>query len=268
MRRLLRSAAAVVMNTREAARRVSRDFPELASRVVTIPNGFDAEDFAGPAPARNGGPFRIVHTGYLYTAAGLQHRRTARLRRLLGGSSAPVDILPRSHVYLVRALASLLATEPGLARELELHLAGVLSAVDLEVAAELPVVRAPGYLPHADAVELIRSADLLFLPLHDVPPGDRVAVVPGKTYEYLASGRPILGAVPDGDARDLLLEAGTAAICAPTDWNAMAQIVRAEVERRANGEPVPEPRPDVLARYERRRLTADLAGIFDRLLGS
>ncbi len=34
----------------------------------------------------------------------------------------------------------------------------------------------------------MRSADLLFLPMQNLPPGVRATIVPGKTYEYLASG--------------------------------------------------------------------------------
>jgi hypothetical protein len=64
------------------------------------------------------------------------------------------------------------------------------------------------YVPPAESVALIRLADLLFLPMRDLPPGVRVTIVPGKTYEYLASRRPILAAVSDGDARDLLESGG------------------------------------------------------------
>ena len=46
MRALLASAAAIVMNTPEAARRLPSDASRRSRRtVVTIPNGFDAADF-------------------------------------------------------------------------------------------------------------------------------------------------------------------------------------------------------------------------------
>ena len=77
----------------------------------------------------------------------------------------------------------------------------------------LPVTRIHGYVTHLQALTLIRSADLLFLPMQNLPPGRRSSTVPGKTYEYLASGRPILGAVPPGDALDLLQRSGHA-VCA------------------------------------------------------
>ena len=149
----------------------------------------------------------------------------------------------------------------------ELQLAGVLSDGDRD-AARVDVVETLGYLPHDESVELMRSADLLFLPMQNLPPGMRATLVPGKTYEYLASGRPILAAVPDGDARDLLREAGSAFLCRPDDVEAMERIVLDQVARWRAGAPAPEPDPHVLERYERRRLTAQLAGVLDAVASS
>ena len=269
MRALLGSAAAVVMNTPEAARRLVRRFPELErARIEVVPNGFDAADFQGPPPERDDRVFRIVHTGTLHSEAGRRHRRTRRVRALLGG--APVrgmDIYTRSHAYLLEAVAGLLVEEPALGSTLEVCLAGVLSEEDRRLAAGSPVTRLLGYLPHGETVALVRSADLLFLPMHDLPPGTRAGLVPGKTYEYLASGRPILAAVPEGDARDLLTEAGSGRICRPSDTAAMARIIRKELSRWRGGAPTRPPAPEVVTRYERSRLTAEFAAIYAEVLG-
>ena len=75
----LASAAAIVVNTAEAARAVCGEFPHLTGRPVrAMPNGFDPADFCGPEPARSGGRrFRIVHAGYLHTALGEGGARSA-----------------------------------------------------------------------------------------------------------------------------------------------------------------------------------------------
>ena len=268
MRSVLRAADAVVMNTPEAARRVERRFPELAPKLTqAIPNGFDANDFADEPPPRDDGKFRIVHPGYLHTDAGLEHRRTRWMRDLLGGTPVRgVDILPRSHVFLLEAIDRLIAREPSFRDTIEVHLAGVLSDTDKQIAGRSPVTRLRGYLPHSDTTALVKSADLLFLPMQELPAGMRAGLVPGKTYEYLAAGPPILAAVPEGDARDILAEAGNALICGPSDVGAMARLIEREIERWRSGASASRPRADVVARYERRRLTGGLARVFDSLL--
>jgi glycosyltransferase involved in cell wall biosynthesis len=271
MRAALASASAIVVNTHEAEREIRRRLPELARKpVIAIPNGFDMDDFAGPAPRSDERAFRIAHTGYLHTDLG-ETRRRARTHRLLGGA-AEADVLTRSHVHLVEAVERLVRADPRVASSLELHFAGVLSDADRRAMRVLRdhrcVVREHGYLTHADAVALMRSADLLFLPIHDVPPGKRARIVPGKTYEYLASGKPILAAVPDGDARDLLAACEGVFLCRPTDFAAMAEIVRARLDAFVAGERAAFGRSTVLEAYERRRLTHDLVGVFDAVLGA
>ena len=88
MRRLLRSAAAIVMSTPEAAAELLRVFPEFAAKpVLAIPNGYDAADFAASVPAREDELFRIVHTGYLHTDLGLRQRRGAAAAAAAGWSA-------------------------------------------------------------------------------------------------------------------------------------------------------------------------------------
>lgn len=267
MRGVLSRADGIVINTPEATARIARAFPEVDRKPLwTIPNGFSAEDFAGDSPERDRNAFRIVHTGYLHTELGRGHRRLRLLHRLLGGTLGDVDILTRSHVFLLEAVNQLLAAEPEL-RPVEIHLAGVLTSADREVAGTSDVVKLRGYVPHREAVTLLRSADLLFLPMQDVAEGRRVGIVPGKTNEYLASRTPILAAIPNGDARDLLREAGNAAICEPSDVAAMRRVVKSAIERKRRGEHPAGPREEVVRRLEWRYRSQELAQLFGLALG-
>lgn len=269
MERVLSGAAGIIMNTPEASARLVATFPALRQRrIVTIPNGYDASDFSGPPPAPMGDRFRIVHTGFLHTSLGRRFEDSRRIRRVLGGGVEGVDLLARSHVFLLKAVDLAMTEDPRLRDELEVVFAGRLSRDDvslLETASK--VARAPGYLPHDESVRLVRSADLLFLPMQDLPAGRRATIVPGKTYEYLASGRPILAAVPEGDARDLLAAAGNALICRPRDVVAMARAIHEQVGRWRRGEESPGPDPALLRQYERRELANRLASLFDTVVG-
>lgn len=265
MRAVLRSAAAIVMNTPEALERLGRAFPELAGRATAIPNGYDAADFEGPTPIRRDSAFRIVHTGYLHTELGRRHRRGGALRRALGGSEG-ADLYTRSHVYLLEALERLRRERPD--DEIEVHLAGVTSDTDRAIAERYPFVKLHGYLAHADSIALIRSADALFLPYHDLPAGTRATTVPGKTYEYLASGRPILAAVPDGDVRDILAAAGHAVLCRPADVEGLTDGLARLLDARRAGEAWPVPESGTVRQFERRTLTAELARVLDSVAGA
>ena len=267
MRRLLGTAAAIVMSTPEAVTRLLAEFPELATRpVVAIPNGYDAADFAAEPPARGDGRFRVVHTGYLHTELGRRHQRYRHLRRALRGSVPGLDILARSHVYLVEAIERLLARNPELTNVLELHLAGVMSEADRDVAASSPVTTLHGYLTHADSISLMRTAETLFLPMQNLPAGVRATIVPGKMYEYLASGRPILAAVPDGDARDTLEAAGNAILVRPDDVDGIAAGLLTRIGQFQAGVQPEPPNRAVVERFEYSKLAAELANVFEKVL--
>jgi glycosyltransferase involved in cell wall biosynthesis len=264
---LLGTASAIVMSTPEAVNRLLGRFPELAGRpVLAIPNGFDPADFLAEPTREGDEKFRIVHTGYLHTALGLQHRRRRLLRKALRGSVEGLDILTRSHVNLVEAINRLLTRRPQLEQTLELHLAGALTDDDREVASRCAVTKLHGYMTHADSVRLMKNADLLFLPMQNLPPGVRATIVPGKTYEYLAAGRPILAAVPAGDARDILGEAGNAVLVDPDDIEGMASGIEGQLERHSNGLAPASPDPTVVSRYEYGNLAAELASVFEAVL--
>jgi glycosyltransferase involved in cell wall biosynthesis len=157
----------------------------------------------------------------------------------------------RSHLFLLDAVRRLPDQEQ---TRIEVHLAGASSATR----ADEQVVH-HGYLSHAAALALLRSADLLFLPMHDLEPGTRSRTVPGKTYEYLASGVPILAALPDGDARDLLSGASDVWLCRPRDVDCMTEAV-ASALRSSGRSPTRRPIAD---RFERRKLAAQLAQVFE-----
>lgn len=260
MRRALSAADAVIMNTPEATAQVRRTIPELPETAVrTIPNGFDGADFGGAPPQRADGAFRVVHAGFVHVRDGKN-----QVRELLGGAVRGLDAGTRSHVYLLRAVQQLLDRRPDLRDRVEVHLAGILSETDRAVPG-FELVTAHGYLPHDETVALLRSADLLFLPMHDLPEGRRARIVPGKTYEYLATGRPILAAVPDGDVRELMRDAGNADVVRPKDVEGMAAAIEGRADRALAGEAPPPPDEELLRSYERRQLTARLAEVFDGL---
>jgi glycosyltransferase involved in cell wall biosynthesis len=87
---------------------------------------------------------------------------------------------------------------------------------------------------------------------------------PGKTYEYIGAGKPILGCVPDGFLRTTIEEAG-GVVVPPRD---VAGIKRAllnyhDAFRRGK---LAGPPPEVVSKYNRRVLTGSLVKVFESLL--
>jgi glycosyltransferase involved in cell wall biosynthesis len=266
MRRALSSASAVVMAAPEAATRLRGAMPELAHRPVAgIPIGFEPDDFVAEASPRVPGVFRIVHTGSMHTDLGEEVRRTRRRRRVLGGTWPGLDILTRSHVFLVEAIEALLSADPALRGRIELVLAGALGPADSAVAAQHEFVKVRGLLSHRETVGLMRSADLLFLPMHDLPEGTRAGLIPYKTYEYLGARRPILAAVPDGDVRDILTPLGSATLVRPADVDGMAAALSARLRARDAGDDAGADE-DAVRALERGECVAQIASVLDDVL--
>jgi glycosyltransferase involved in cell wall biosynthesis len=271
MRQGLQSASTIIMNTPEATKQLLSVFREFRrKRIVTITNGFDAGDFMGAGRLSIGErPFTIVHAGYLHVDSGLHMRKHWALYGTLGRTVGGVDFLTRSHYFLLQALERWVASDPGLRSKVRLTLVGKLSDEDKSIVRTSSVsdlVDLRGYLSHQETVKQMTEASVLFLPMHNLPSGRRATIVPGKTYEYMATGRPILAAVPEGDARDFVTKAGTGCVCAPDDVEGMTRILRdLYVAWEGKREAVNLNRKFV-NQFERRRLTQSLAHEFDLLV--
>jgi hypothetical protein len=78
-------------------------------------------------------------------------------------------------------------------------------------------------VPRDEVPAIIAAADICVVPLRDVPVFS--TSVPSKIFEFLATGRPVIGAVR-GEAATILLEAG-AHVVPPERPDALAEAVRA-----------------------------------------
>jgi glycosyltransferase involved in cell wall biosynthesis len=261
MVRVLSTAALTIANTPEAARRIKALRGMRQRRVIAITNGYDIEDFSGPCDGPEPGRFTIVHSGYLHTEEGLRQKRRRWAYSLLGRTARGVEVLPRSHYYLLRALERWREDKPAIVDTVRVRFVGRMSDSDMaEVHSSRvqPMCEIWGYRPHSEAVREVRAAHLLFLPMHKIQRGQRSTIVPGKVYEYMASGRPILAAVPAGDARDYLVAYG-ADVCEPTSIAEMGRILRRRYTLWTRKEPWRGGNRRFVEQFERRRIAKELA---------
>lgn len=274
-RKALRDADAIVVVTPGMQEMMRARYPRAADRIHVVPNGFDAEDFSAPAHQPAAGPvLRITYTGmavdYDFPAGLLMGGRLTRFwcSRFAYRHTA-TDFSCYSPLYLFRALRLLLDEQPDAAGKIEVHFAGGFGERNWELIRELKlekVVTVNGYLPHEQSVRLLLDSDVLFLPLMSFADGRRNYAYSGKLFEYLAAGRPILATVPEGDAADLIRQVGAGWCADPHDVGALSSLLADLLQRKREGRLCCESDSAMIAQFDRRALTARLAGLFDLVI--
>lgn len=279
MRTCLTRAQAVVANTPEAATAIAALLGDAAiGKIVTIPNGFDPEDleiesvrFTTDSPTFDRKAIRIVHTGtfhckWLYPSRSAR----ARLTGLLRYRAEPIQISGRTPFHLLRAIRLLRDSDVPDAQHIRVCLLGASDIYLQRVVAESgmgDIVDIHGYMSHEESVTHLFHSDLLFIPLHGLPSGHRSRIVPGKLYEYLASGTPILACLPEGDARDLVASAPHGYIADPCDDQQIAEVISAFLRDRMLGR-TSRCVPVWLGAYSRRNIALQFADVLNRTSSS
>jgi len=179
---IIRRANAVIANTSVALARWQEKYPSLKARGHLIWNGFDPEDRVTPLPCSFGDCRVLSHTGELYS----------------GRSATPI----------LESIARLIAAKRLPAGQVRVRFIGPMEREALPSKEFLDSARNHGWLelvaqkiPKLDALQFARSSDGLLL----VQPQSRTQV-PGKLFEYLQIGRPILAFIPPNSASQQLLE--------------------------------------------------------------
>jgi glycosyltransferase involved in cell wall biosynthesis len=232
-RTALAHADAVVTVTDGFHDRLLSIHPEIASRLYVIPNGFDPRLLARRrVGSDSSGRATLIHAGALYG--------------------------DRTAVGLLSALS-----RPELRGRVRLELVGVVdpetrraesAAHDIDVVVEPPV-------SWETAIERTLDADIAVV-INTPGTGGDIGQVPGKVYEVLALGRPVLGLMrPDSDAGRLLERFGQGVGLAPPDDPV---AIAAAIERLLDSPPEPAA-PDALVEFDRDRIAARYAALLDEV---
>lgn len=210
-------------------------------RVTVIPNGVDPDDARQVSPLRpepDPHRFRLSYVGSLYRQNDL----------------API-------LAAVRELIQRGRLDPD---TFQLRIVGNVALPRMRFDS-LPVTFT-GYVDHMNGLREMASADALLFSLPPQHPGTS-----GKVFEYLASGRPILSVThPENAGARLVRELG-GGICADArDVRDVAAALESLLERwRAGSLSVaPEARGEVLRRFSRQELAADLAQVLREAAGT
>lgn len=238
-RRVLDKADAIVA----VSPLVQKEFQAMThTPVELITNGFDECDFpAGICEEAFGGPsqeFTVTHTGLfaadgnpsvLWEVLSEKCRKDEQFRKLL-----KIKLIGKTDEQIIRSV----------------HDAGLKdNLVDM------------GYLPHSAAIDEQRRASLLILPLRKEP--EYKAVLPGKLFEYIASGRPVLGiGQKDGAMSMIMDDTGAGVVLEWEDKASMELFIDGCWERHIKGE-LKASGADI-SRFTRRNLTRRMVELFER----
>lgn len=120
-----------------------------------------------------------------------------------------------------------------------------------------------GYVSHQESIQGIKNADLLLL--CNFPEEKSKGIIPGKIFEYLATGNPILAIGPnEGDVGKILLETQSGHYCIPTDLAKVKTSVLKAFEQWEKQEI--NPPNDKIEVYSREKLSQKLAKSLKDLL--
>jgi len=216
---VIEKADRVILNTEGASRLYEAKYPQAATRFTVIPNGYDALDVAPPRAEPSDGRVTIMHVGHFY---GL-----------------------RQPDRLLAALAEL--NDP--------------SIEFVQVGSEFPSlreysdrvrIRVVPSVPRAEALKLMKSASILYL-VQGWVEGERDVAVAAKTYEYLATGLPILADCPPGDNAEMVKQfAAHAYVVTSGQRDDILGALRRIVSDRGGGPP--SVKPEFAELFDRNRL--------------
>jgi glycosyltransferase involved in cell wall biosynthesis len=205
-----------------------------ARKFARVANGYDPETFRSfQARPHEGNKVVITHMGTAYKSSSPQYFLRA------------LDLLPEAirNSIEVRFIGRVAETELGLFE------------------ARRDSIKVLGFMPQEQALRRVEETDFLLLTMTNE------YSLPGKLFEYMAMGKPVLAISPkDGEVDRILKETGAGWCAEPQDSAGIQALIRRAYEMVHLKRESFAPDWEAVRRYERPRLAGELAGLIeDRL---
>ena len=166
-RKVLNTADTIIVTSNTT----KKEFEAITKKpIAVITNGYDTENIAKQALDTK---FTLAHIGSFLSE--------------------------RNPQLLWESLVELVQDIPDFKNHLELKLIGALSQEVLETINEFglnPYLNNLGYVSHSEAIAHQRKSQVLLL--IEINSEDTKSIIPGKLFEYMVSGRPIIAIGPKG----------------------------------------------------------------------
>ncbi len=243
-KRAIRASSHIVTTNRRVKELLIKRYKFLTYHDIDIiPQGYDPEDLAIANAStqtklpKSASKMRITYAGVFWE-----------------------DRVPD---HFLMALASLFQERPKLRGRIEAVFVGNFREENTKLVVRLGLqdtVKVLGYLPHRECLQEVVASDVLWMIV-----GDEVGS-PGKTYEYIGAGKPILGLAPEGFIKQTILEAGGRVVM-PRDVEGIKRAIEAYFDEYEHHALAP-PSSEIIQKYNREVLTRQLVSIFERMVMS
>lgn len=118
------------------------------------------------------------------------------------------------------------------------------------------------YIIHKESLKELCRANALLLIIDDAPGNE--GIYTGKIFEYIRTGKDILAIVPDGAAKDLIIETNTGYIASPLSVDEIEKIIFKAYENFFNKKKELVPNYDKVKNYSRENLTLQLISYINK----
>ena len=220
------------------SKRFKEDFQKLIGRKVhVVTNGFDPADFAAAKAITPNGKFLISHIG-------------------------TIDDLRDPRPFF-KAIKTLVKENESIKTDVEILFVGVVTKHLISEVKNDPILSEivifKKYVPHNEVFILYRQSSVLLLVLANSVNAE--GNIPGKLFEYMASGRPILAlGKTKGNSAEIIEDAKAGITCEPDDHKAIVDALQKFYDEYKRGI---DTKPREVAKYSRKNLTAKLAELME-----
>lgn len=246
---------------------MKRSLKALSGREVhVVYNGFDPEDFEGIGHSADYGENAVGAFAKGSSGSGAEG---SSINNQKGEHSSGRFIIchfgafnrDRNPSAFWKALERLVPEIPAFGENLKIRLIGQTDETILceirshGLGEQLEVLP---HLEHREGLRLLGKSAVLLLPLNDAP--NAREILPGKMYEYMALGRPILAIGPeDSDCEEILTQTGAGSYYPFQDVEGIKSALEKEFRRWQSGEAA-EP-PKEIEKFSRLHLAGEIIRI-------
>ena len=240
---VLTQADYVTVATDSIKNTLIKKYPFLKSKIETVTNGFDPEDFKNLKIHEKTGKFRITYVGSIYG-------------------------LLTAKPFLI-ALKELVKEKKEFREKVEAVFVGNYGRETPHLVRKFGLeenVRFIEYVPHRKGLEFMVNSQALLL-LITVENSKGEGILTGKLFEYLASRRPIIAIAPEnGLAANIIKSLNAGTVISPRKVQRIKKAIADFYEQWTEGKISTTPdNTGNITRYSRKVLTHKLAKIFEKL---